>query len=40
MAQECAICGASINLVQQQKLADGNFILPQDLQEKGNGQVF
>lgn len=26
MANKCAICGAEINLVQTQKLADGNCI--------------
>ena len=26
MANKCAICGAEINLIQTQKLADGNFI--------------
>ena len=26
MANQCAICGADINLIQTQKLADGNCI--------------
>lgn len=28
MANKCAICGAEINLIQTQKLADGNCIYP------------
>lgn len=35
MAQTCAICGAEINLLQQQKLADGNFICRKTCRAKG-----
>lgn len=33
--QKCAICGAEINLFQQQKLADGNYICRKVCQKKG-----
>ena len=35
MANQCAICGADINLIQTQKLSDGNCICRKKLQEKG-----
>ncbi len=40
MAQTCAICGAKINLVQQQKLIDGNFICRKTCQAKGMKKYF
>jgi len=40
MANTCAICGASINLIQQQKLADGNFICRKTCQKKGMKEYF
>jgi hypothetical protein len=33
-AQTCAICGASVNLLQQQKLADGNYICRKNCAER------
>ena len=33
--QKCAICGAEINLIQQQKLADGNYICRKTCRKKG-----
>lgn len=30
MANTCAICGASINIFQSQKLADGNYLCRAD----------
>lgn len=36
--QTCAICGAEINLVQQQKLADGNFICRKNCKKIGMNQ--
>lgn len=35
MAQTCAICGAEINLVQQQKLIDGNYICRKNCKKLG-----
>ena len=35
MANKCAICGAEINLVQTQKLADGNCICRKNCRSKG-----
>ncbi|MBR1797447.1 MAG: hypothetical protein IJ757_05510 [Clostridiales bacterium] len=40
MANKCAICGADINLVQQQKLADGNYICRKTCQKKGMKAYF
>lgn len=40
MAQKCAICGADINLVQQQKLADGQFICRKNCRKKGMTNFF
>ena len=35
MANKCAICGAEINLIQTQKLADGNCICRKNCRSKG-----
>lgn len=35
MANKCAICGADINLIQTQKLADGNCICRKNCRKKG-----
>lgn len=35
MADKCAICGANINLIQTQKLADGNCICRKNCRKKG-----
>ena len=35
MADKCAICGADINLIQTQKLADGNCICRKNCRKKG-----
>ena len=35
MANQCAICGADINLIQTQKLSDGNCICRKNCRKKG-----
>lgn len=35
MANKCAICGADINLIQTQKLSDGNCICRKNCRKKG-----
>ena len=35
MANQCAICGADINLLQTQKLSDGNCICRKNCRKKG-----
>ena len=35
MANKCAICGAEINLIQTQKLADGNCICRKNCRKNG-----
>ena len=40
MAHTCAICGAEINMLQSQKLADGNYICRKTCQKKGMKKYF
>ena len=40
MGKQCAICGAEVNLVGQQKLADGNVICRKVCQKKGMKKYF
>lgn len=40
MAQTCALCGAQINVIQSQKLADGNYICRKTCQKKGIKKYF
>lgn len=35
MANQCAICGANVNVFQAQKLADGNYICRKNCRSKG-----
>ena len=35
MADKCAICGADINLIQTQRLADGSCICRKNCRQKG-----
>ena len=35
MANTCAICGATINVLQSQKLMDGNYICTKGCRAKG-----
>ena len=40
MAHTCAICGAEINVIQSQKLTDGNYICRKNCQKKGMKKYF